>query len=102
MHAITMTSYPYVYANEWIDDCLDRIKDYSEDSIPVLDPDNKLIGVVTSQDVMELADDEFGEDHAKLAGLSAEEQNIGDKGRKKGFRHIQNDGKPFFITLLKK
>lgn len=70
---ITMTSYPYVYANEWIDDCLGRIKDYSEDSIPVLDPDNKLIGVVTSQDVMELVDDELGEDYAKLAGLSAEE-----------------------------
>ncbi len=68
-----MTSYPYVYANEQIDDCLGRIKDYSEDSIPVLDSDNKLIGVLTSQDVMELVDDEMGEDYAKLAGLSAEE-----------------------------
>ena len=73
LDAITMTSYPYVYANEWIDDCLGRIKDYSEDSIPVLDSDNKLIGVVTSQDVMELVDEELGEDYAKLAGLSAEE-----------------------------
>lgn len=73
LDTITMTSYPYVYANEQIDDCLGRIKDYSEDSIPVLDSGNKLIGVLTSQDVMELVDDEFGEDYAKLAGLSAEE-----------------------------
>ena len=73
LDAIVMTSYPYVYANEQIDDCLGRIKDYSEDSIPVLDSDNKLIGVLTSQDVMELVDDEMGEDYAKLAGLSAEE-----------------------------
>lgn len=73
LDTITMTSYPYVYANEQIDDCFGRIKDYSEDSIPVLDSDNKLIGVLTSQDVMELVDDEFGEDYAKLAGLSAEE-----------------------------
>ena len=73
LDAITMTSYPYVYANEQIDDCLGRIKDYSEDSIPVLDSDNKLIGALTSQDVMELVDDELGEDYAKLAGLSAEE-----------------------------
>ncbi|MDE6025416.1 MAG: magnesium transporter [Lachnospiraceae bacterium] len=73
LDAIVMTSYPYVYANEQIDDCLSRIKDYSEDSIPVLDSDNKLIGVLTSQDVMELVDDEMGEDYAKLAGLSAEE-----------------------------
>lgn len=73
LDTITMTSYPYVYANEQIDDCFGRIMDYSEDSIPVLDSDNKLIGVLTSQDVMELVDDEFGEDYAKLAGLSAEE-----------------------------
>ncbi len=73
LDTIVMTSYPYVYANEQIDDCLGRIKDYSEDSIPVLDCDNKLIGVLTSQNVMELVDDELGEDYAKLAGLSAEE-----------------------------
>lgn len=73
LDTIIMTSYPYVYATELIDDCLGRIRDYSEDSIPVLDSDNKLIGVLTSQDIMELVDDEFGEDYAKLAGLSAEE-----------------------------
>lgn len=73
LDAIVMTSYPYVYATELIDDCLGRITDYSEDSIPVLNSDNKLIGVLTSQDIMELVDDEMGEDYAKLAGLSAEE-----------------------------
>lgn len=73
LESILRTSYPYVYATEQIDDCLGRIKDYSEDSIPVLDSDNKLIGVLTSQDMMELVDDEMGEDYAKLAGLSAEE-----------------------------
>ncbi len=70
---IAVTSYPYVYANELIDDCLSRIRDYSEDSIPVLDSDNKLIGVLTSQNIVELIGDEMGEDYAKLAGLSAEE-----------------------------
>lgn len=73
LETIVMTSYPYVYANEQIDDCLGRIKDYSEDSIPVLDSANKLIGVLTSQNIMELIDNELGEDYARLAGLSAEE-----------------------------
>ena len=73
LSAITMTSYPYVYAGEQIDDCLERLKDYSEDSIPVLDNENKLQGVLTSQDLTQLVDDELGEDYAKLAGLSAEE-----------------------------
>lgn len=73
LDSITMTSYPYVYANEQIDDCIERIKEYSEDSIPVLDSNNKLKGVLTSQDITQLVDDELGEDYAKLAGLSSEE-----------------------------
>ncbi len=71
---ITMTSYPYFYATDRIEDCIERIKSYSEDSIPVLDGNNRLVGVLLSQDVAELIDDEIGEDYAKLAGLSAEEE----------------------------
>lgn len=70
---IIRVSYPYVYAKALIDECLPSLIDYSEDSIPVLDEDNKLIGVVTAQDFMEVMDEEFGEDYAKLAGLTAEE-----------------------------
>ena len=70
---ITRESYPYVYAKALIDDCLPSLIDYSEASIPVLDNDNKLIGVVTAQDFLEVIDEELGEDYAKLAGLTAEE-----------------------------
>lgn len=70
---IIMTSYPYVYASEQIEDCIERIKDYSEDSIPVLDEENRLKGVLTAQDITQLIDDEMGDDYAKLAGLTAEE-----------------------------
>ncbi len=73
LEEITMTSYPYVYANEQIEDCIERIKAYSEDSIPVLDRNNKLIGVLTAQDITRVVDEEMSEDYAKLAGLSAEE-----------------------------
>ncbi len=73
LESITMSSYPYVYANEQIEDCIERMKEYSEDSIPVLDAENKLKGVLTSQDITQLVDDEMGEDYARLAGLSAEE-----------------------------
>ncbi len=70
---IIMTSYPYVYAEEEIEDCIDRIRGYSEDSIPVLDRDNKLRGVLTAQEITELVGDALGDDYAKLAGLTAEE-----------------------------
>ncbi len=70
---IIMTSYPFVYANETVENCIDRLKEYSEDSIPVLDTGNKLKGVLTAQDLAEMIEDEISDDYAKLGGLSAEE-----------------------------
>ena len=67
------TSYPYVYASQSVDSCIEELKDYSEDSIPVLSGDNRLLGVITSQDIVEVVDEEMGEDYARLAGLTAEE-----------------------------
>ncbi len=70
---LIMTSYPYVYGNEDIDDCIEKLKDYSEDLIPVLDNQNVLLGVITSQSIIEVVDEALGEDYARLAGLTAEE-----------------------------
>lgn len=73
LDSLVMTSYPYVYCHETIDDCIENLKDYSEDLIPVLDNNNLLLGVITSQSIIQVVDDEMGEDYAKLAGLTAEE-----------------------------
>ncbi len=73
LESITATSFPYVYANEQTADCIEKLKDYSEYIIPVLDAENKLLGVITAQNIIEASDDEMGEDYAKLGGLSAEE-----------------------------
>lgn len=73
LDSLIMTSYPYVYGHEDIDDCIERLKDYSEDLIPVLDNDNNLLGVITSQNIIQVVDDEMSEDYAKLGGLTAEE-----------------------------
>ena len=73
LQEITTSSYPYVYAKTLIEDCIPQLTNYSEDSIPVLDNDNKLIGVITAQDLMEVVEDELNEDYAKLAGLTSEE-----------------------------
>lgn len=35
--------------------------------------DKEIVGIITAQDVVEAVDDEMGEDYAKLAGLTAEE-----------------------------
>ncbi len=67
------TSFPYVYAKEDISDCIEELKDYSEDTIPALDNDNRVIGVVTAHDIIEMVDEEMGEDYAMFAGLTEEE-----------------------------
>ena len=73
LDSITATSFPYLYAQETIDDCIEQLKDYSEASIPVLDNNNKFLGVITAQSVIEVIDEEMGEDYVKFAGLTAEE-----------------------------
>ncbi len=73
LEELISTAYPYVYAQESVEQCIEQLKDYSEDSIPVLDADNRLIGVITAQDLVEVVDEELGEDYARLAGLTAEE-----------------------------
>lgn len=73
LESLVTTSYPFVYDHETVDECIEELKDYSEDSIPVLDKDNHILGVITSQDLLEVVDEEMGEDYAKLAGLSEEE-----------------------------
>ena len=66
-------SYPYVTDHEKISDSIDRIVDYAERSLPVLNESGKLLGIITSADVVELVDDQMGDDYAKLGGLTSEE-----------------------------
>ncbi len=73
LETLVTTSYPYVFDHETIDETIEDLKDYSEDSIPVLDNDKHILGVITSQDIVEVVDEEMGEDYARFAGLSEEE-----------------------------
>lgn len=66
-------AYPFVYDYEKVSDCLEKIRGYAEDSIPVLDEKNRILGVITAQDIIEVVDDEMGDDYAKLAGLTEAE-----------------------------
>lgn len=71
---ITKTSYPTLYATEKIDDVINEIKDIDLEIIPVLDDNDEILGVITSSDIIETVDEELGEDYAKFAGLTEEEE----------------------------
>ena len=73
LERLIITSYPFVYASEMTDQCVEQLKEYSEDSIPVLDENRHILGVITAQDIVEITDDVLEEDYAKLAGLTAGE-----------------------------
>lgn len=71
---ITTQSYPYLYARASVESAIPFFRAYSEHSIPVLDEENRLLGVVTARDFVEIIGDELNEDYAKLAGLPEEEE----------------------------
>lgn len=70
---ITVTAYPYFYADEQTSECVEELKELSEDSIPILSKDNKILGVITGTELVDVVDEELSEDYAKFAGLTAEE-----------------------------
>ena len=83
---LTITSFPYVYAQELVEDCIETLKDYSEDSIPVLDHQNRVLGILTAQSLMEMSDAEMDEDYARLAGLTAQNdlrESVGESVKKR-------------------
>lgn len=73
LESIIKQNTPFLYAHDLIDDSIEKIIDYNMDMIPVIDENKKLLGALTSSDVVELVDDTLSEDYAKLAGLSSED-----------------------------
>ncbi len=73
LEKIIQKNYPYVLDTQIVADIINDLKDYAEEIIPVLDASNKLIGVITSSDIVEAVNDELSEDYSKFAGLTSQE-----------------------------
>ena len=71
---IIKKSYPSILDLTNVQDALILVKDYEIDSIPIVNEKNVLLGVVTTNDLLEVIDDELSDDYAKLAGLTSEEE----------------------------
>lgn len=70
---ICMTSYPSFYDDELMKDCIGKLKDYAENSIPVLNRQNEILGVIPVDSIIDAAEEEMSDDYAKLGGLSESE-----------------------------
>lgn len=71
---IIKTAYPSLYVETTIDECIQDLKEYALDIIPVLNADNELVGVITSDDIVETVDEEMSEDYIKFAGITDTEE----------------------------
>lgn len=71
---IIKTNYPYFLDKEKTEDCISRLKDYLLDSYPIVDENGVLIGIITTDNIIEAFDEELADDYAKLAGLTEEDE----------------------------
>ncbi len=72
LNDIIKTNYPVLYAHDKVEDVLTDVKDIDLDIIPVLDENERILGVITSQDIIETVDEEMTEDYVKFAAVSEE------------------------------
>ena len=75
LESLINTNFPFVYDKDIISENIERLRTYSENMIPVISSENNaLLGVITSNDIIELVDDQISDDYAKLAALTAEQE----------------------------
>ena len=70
---LIMYGYPSFNDTDVMSESLEKIKAYSETSIPVLNSEKEIVGVLTTDSLIEATTDEFEEDYAKFGGLTEEE-----------------------------
>ena len=75
LERLICNTFPFVYDTDLISENIERLRGYSEHIIPVVSAKTqKLLGVITSTDIAELIDEERGDDYAKLAAMTAEQE----------------------------
>ncbi len=75
LERLICNTFPFVYDTDLISENIERLRGYSEHIIPVVSAKTqKLLGVITSTDIAELIDEERGDDYAKLAAMTGEQE----------------------------
>ncbi|MFA6375468.1 MAG: magnesium transporter [Bacilli bacterium] len=69
---IIKTNYPVLNVNDNISENIANIIEYDLEILPVVDENQKLVGVITNDDIVEAYDKEMQDDYAKFAGISSE------------------------------
>ncbi|MDD4199945.1 MAG: magnesium transporter [Eubacteriales bacterium] len=83
------TDYIYLNVNDDQEDVAEAFKKYGFLAIPVVDNENRLVGIVTVDDVMEIMEEEATEDIERMGGVMSDEPAADylDIGV---FKHVKN------------
>ena len=81
----------YVYVNVYDDqeEVAETFKKYGYMAIPVVDNENRLVGIVTVDDIMDVMEEEATEDIERMAGVMSDDQDS-DYLDISVFRHVKN------------
>ena len=75
LETLISTTFPFVYDKDIISENIEHLRTYSENMIPVISAKNRaLLGVITATDITEIIDEERGDDFAKMAALTSEQE----------------------------
>ena len=70
-----MTTNPIsVYTTDDQEKVADTVRRYDVMALPVVDKENRLVGIITADDVMDVIEEENTEDFEKMAGLMPSEE----------------------------
>lgn len=85
-----------IEASEPKEDAAELFSDYDLDALPVVDSENRLLGIVTSDDIIDVIEEEAVEDYAKFAGIIDGEIQYGKEAVFKSVRKRI----PWLVILL--
>jgi magnesium transporter len=71
--SIMREDFHFVYEDESIEKAIETVMDYDKNAIPVLDHEDRLLGIVTADDIFDEIIEEAEEDYQKMALLSDHE-----------------------------
>ena len=74
LESIIKTNYPSVIATTLVEDIINELIEYGLDSFPIVNENGNLLGVITTEDIIEAQSDELADDFAKFAGLTEDEE----------------------------
>lgn len=77
IHNIMDENITFVYADDTIEDAIERVRDYDEHALPVLGRDDKLLGIITADDIFDEIIEDYEDDYERMAQITDYESVTG-------------------------